>query len=238
VIFGNVNLGSLPGESRLTIGSPLVPQPVSIRLGQVEDLSIDCSQPISSLTAIEWKNVTKPSDVPAGVDDSIIAPSISSLKITGSKTPGIRGDFEANLETITSAKLSNISIAGLVNNATIHTRGDIGKVTVGGLIHSNIFAGTDARPDALTDFEANRTIQSLTIKELSGVTTQFVDSQIAASIINAIALRGVEGTSGDSPFGIVADKVGKYSRDGAHKLSKLGDPATLDKVGNYELLIL
>jgi peptidyl-prolyl cis-trans isomerase A (cyclophilin A) len=238
VTFGNVNLGSLPGESRLTIGSPLVPRPVSIRLGQVEDLSIDCSQPISSLIAIEWKDVTTPSDVPAGADDSIIAASISSLKIMGSKDGSIRGDFEANVETFSSAKLSNISIAGLVNNATIHTRGDIGKVTVGGLISSDIFAGTDARPDALTDFDTTRTIQSLTIKELSGVTTQFFDSQVAASIIHTVALRGVDGTSGDGPFGIVADEVGKYSRDGAHKLSKLGDPAILDKVGNYELLIL
>jgi peptidyl-prolyl cis-trans isomerase A (cyclophilin A) len=264
VIFGDVD-----GESRLTIGTPtsLPPaSPVSIKFGRVTDLTVESSQAIKSLQAIEWRDTE-------GADDSILAPSLSTLKITGDKKSSVAGNFEANLNVFGSSKVSNISVAGLVNNATIHatseiakisaggfagssifatklsnitvagavdtstirTSGDIGKITVGDLIESNIFAGTDGRPASLTDFDTIQTIQSLTIKGSDGT---FVDSQVAAAVINKISVRGVATASGDSDFGFVADKVGKYSRIGGDKLSKLDEPATKDEVGNYKLVIL
>jgi hypothetical protein len=137
--------------------------------------------------------------------------------------------------SIFATKLSNITVAGAVDTSTIRTSGDIGKITVGDLIESNIFAGTDGRPASLTDFDTIQTIQSLTIKGSDGT---FVDSQVAAAVINKISVRGVATASGDSDFGFVADKVGKYSRIGGDKLSKLDEPATKDEVGNYKLVIL
>jgi peptidyl-prolyl cis-trans isomerase A (cyclophilin A) len=235
VIFGDIS-----DDSHMTIGAPISQLPVSIRLGSVSDFSLEATQPIKLLKAVQWLDVTDPSDNPAGVDDLISVQSISSIKITGNKKAGIRGDFEANVETIASDKLSSLSVSGLVSNATIHTPGSIGKVVVGGLINSNIFAGTDERPDSLTDFETVQTIQSVTVKGVSGVTGTFVGSQVAASIISKISVRGVDATNATEDFGFVADEVGKYSRVGApKKFSKLDAPATLDPVGDkYKLLIL
>jgi hypothetical protein len=264
VIFGDV-----VGESRLTIGTPtsLPPaSPISIKLGRVTDFVIESAQSIKSLQAIEWRD-TK------GADDTVTMPSLSSLKITGDKKNEVGGDFEANLDVFTPAKVSSISVAGIVKNATIEaageiakiaadgiaasnilaaklstvsvsgavdsttirTSGDIGKVTVGGLINSNVFAGTDERPASLADFDTIQTIKSLTIKGTAGT---FVDSQVAAAVINTISVRGVDTASGDSDFGFVADEVGKYTRVGGDKLSKLSEPQIKDAVGNYKLVIL
>jgi hypothetical protein len=234
----SVIFGDLSGDSHMIIGAPIDQLPVSIQLGSVTDFSLESTQPIKLLKAVEWRDVTDPSDNPAGVDDVISAQSISSLKITGNKKAGIRGDFEANVEMISSAKFSSFSVAGLVNNATIHTQGSIGKIVVGGLINSNIFAGTDERPDSLTDFETIQSIQSLTIKDLPGVTNEFVNSQVAAANISKIKVRGVDTANATEDFGFVADTIGKYSRVGFPRLSKLDAPGTFDADGNYKVLIL
>lgn len=353
VIFGDFN--EIPGDTRLTIGTPLTNEQVTIKLGRVRDLTIESNQAIKSIQAIDWHDTLNPDNSILGSDDKISAPSIGSIKITGDKKTSIVGDFEANIQTYPGGKLPNITVAGsiigakinafgdigkikaaalddaeitttgkisnlsitgkidgstidangsiskitaaellnsevssdtgisnlsistdvtgstidlsgtlgkfksgtltdseiigdklsnivvakLVSDTTIRSRGDIGTVTVGGLIRSNVFAGVDERPDALTDFDSVQTIKSITVKGLSDVPNTFVDSQVAASNISKIVVRGgVDPTTGDSPFGFVADKVGKYSRTGGLKDSKLDDAATLDVTGDYQLLIL
>jgi hypothetical protein len=225
----NLTFADVSGDSRLTIGAPDSSQSVSIKLGRVADLIIESSQAIKSLQAIDWRDTT-------GANDTIAAPSLSSLKIQGSKT--VRGDFEADLETFTSARLGSITVAGLISNATIKAHGDIGAITAGGMVDSNVFAGTDERPDSLTDFDTIQTIQSVTIKGVSGVANAFVDSQVAAAVISKIVVRDVDGTSGDSDFGFVADKVANYTRIGEPRLKNLTEAGIEDELGKYKLLIL
>ena len=70
------------------------------------------------------------------------------------------------------------------------------------------------------------------------MTNTFVDSQVTAAVISKISVRGVDTASGDSAFGFVADKIGKYSRVDGPRFSNLTEPGTKDVAGNYQLLIL
>jgi hypothetical protein len=139
---------------------------------------------------------------------------------------------------ITAGSLTSLAITDLVDTSTIRTVGDIGRVTVGGMTKSSVFAGTDARPDDITDFDSIQKIGSFTIKATDGVTNIFAESQVAAATIGKIAVRNVDTASGTGVFGFVADKVSKYSRLTGPTLKNLDTAATLDAQDNYQLLIL
>ncbi len=225
-------LGNLVGDSTFTLGS-LLPDnatKATIKLGRVQDYSFESYQPIASLTAIEWLDV-------AGGDDTIDALSLDKLTITGAKG-GPRGDFEANVELAGATPLASLTVAGFLKNATVHTPGNIGKVTLGGIDHSSIFAGTDARPDELTDFTAERTIASFTIKGIVGVTDLFIDSQIAAQNLGTISVKGVDTDSGAGDFGFVAEAIKSYNRLGGAKGTMLEGPGVTDSEDSYLVRLL
>ena len=225
-------LGNLIGDSTFILGS-LLPDnatKATIKLGRVQDYSFESQQPIASLTAIEWLDV-------AGGDDTIDALSLDKLTITGAKG-GPRGDFEANIELSGVTPLAALTVAGFLKNSTVHTPGDIGKVTLGGIDHSSIFAGTTARPDDLTDFTDERTIANFTIKGIAGITDLFIDSQIAAQNIGTISVKGVDTDSGTGDFGFVADAIKSYNRLGGAKGAKLEGPGVTDRADDYLVQLL
>ena len=225
-------LGNLIGDSTFTLGS-LLPDnatKATLKFGRVQDYSFEGYQPIASLTAIEWLDV-------AGGDDTINALALDKLSITGAKG-GPRGDFEANIELSGVTPLAALTVAGFLKNSTVHTPGDIGKVTLGGIDHSSIFAGTDARPVELSDFIDERTIASFTIKGIAGVTDLFIDSQIAAQNIGTISVKGVDTDSGTGDFGFVADAIKSYNRLGGAKGSKLEEPGAVDRTDDYLVQLL
>jgi len=79
------------GEQTLYVGSfPKSGAKTTYRFGQVYDLSLVSAMPIKSITAVEWRDT-------GGAYDTISAPSLGSLKITGDKKRGIGGNFEASL---------------------------------------------------------------------------------------------------------------------------------------------
>ena len=225
-------LGNLIGDSTFILGS-LLPDnatKATIKLGRVQDYSFESQQPIASLTAIEWLDV-------AGGDDTIDALSLDKLTITGAKG-GPRGDFEANIELSGVTPLAALTVAGFLKNSTVHTPGDIGKITLGGIDHSSIFAGTTARPDDLTDFTDERTIANFTIKGITGITDLFIDSQIAAQNIGTISVKGVDTDSGTGDFGFVADAIKSYNRLGGAKGAKLEGPGVTDRADDYLVQLL
>jgi hypothetical protein len=228
-----VLLGDVGGDNLLSIGAflPLNAQKLSLTLGRATDLSIESSQAIGTFSAIDWRDTT-------GSDDSLLAPSIGTLKITGSKTPSVAGDFEANVTTYGEQALGSISVAGAIRNATIKTNGNIGAVNVGGMEHSNIFAGVSGRPNTLADFAEPHSIGSFTVHAIAGVANQFVDSQVAAAKISKIVVRGVEPDDSGTKFGFIADKVESYFREGFGHLSNLAAAKTADSSTDYELVIL
>jgi hypothetical protein len=224
----SLTLGDVSGDGSLVIGAFVSNNstPAKLKFGSVTNFSIESAQPIASLRAEKWLDT-------GGNDDTIVASSIGRLSIDG--------DFQANVRLLSDKKLGAVSVKGFLENATFQTLGDIAKITVGGVKNSNIFAGTDARPNGLDDFTSESSLGSFTVKGIAGQTDLFVDTQIAASKVGKIMLRGIAGDSGDSAFGVVTDQISRYQRIGTPSFSarKIADPGQLDVLGqNYSLTIL
>jgi hypothetical protein len=110
--------------------------------------------------------------------------------------------------------LRSFSVAGVVSDAVIQTNGNVGRVTLGAMERSSFFAGVDERPETAADFESRRTIESFRVRGVAGVSSAFVDSEVAAARFEEIRVRGVQPTSSDGEdFGFVADAVAEYNRD-------------------------
>jgi hypothetical protein len=225
-----LKLGDLTGESLLLIGQALPDNSLksTITLGTVTDYSIESSQPIASLTARFWH------DTAGTHKDSITAPSLGTLKVTG--------NFESDVTLTDETQRTTVLVTGLLHNSTITTAGNLGAVTVGGIDSANVFAGVSSRPDALEDFADARTIQSFTIAGIKGYTgSLFLNSQVAAQTIGAIKVKDVSAT-GAGDFGFVADVIKSYSRTGAplpaFTRTNLTSPQIVDDLGSYEVQIL
>jgi len=231
----SLTLGAVTGQSLFSIGTGLVDERVKATLsfGNVENLSIESSQPFAALTVAKWLD----SDAN---NDSIVAPSLGKLVVKGT------GNFEADL-TLTNAAvpLSSITVGGFLRNATIQTAGDIGAVKVGGIEQGNVFAGVTARPTALSSFAEPHKIASFTVTGGTGLSSPlFVDSQVAAQTIGTIAVKNVATTiaNGAGASGFVADVINSYARVGTATKTKLTAAAvtddTVDGTGGYSVTIL
>jgi cyclophilin family peptidyl-prolyl cis-trans isomerase len=259
--IGKFTAGKLDGATIITPGKldslaidDSVVNNSKIRIGSIgkviaakwsdSDLTADAA--LASLTVNgEMKNATIHANNIGKI--AVVTPPHSSVSLVGelidttiqadTSIGKIIADKLTNSQ-ITSGSLTSILVTDLVTTSTIHMTGDIGKITVGGMTKSSVFAGTDARPDDIADFDSIQKIGSFTIKAAKGITNTFAESQVAAATIGKITVRGVDTASGTGVFGFVADKVSKYARSGGPTLKKLDAAATLDSVGNYQLLIL
>lgn len=227
--------GDVTGNDRtLILGAfgTLNTSAATLNFGRVTDLNIESDQPIAALTAIDWRDTN-------GVENRIETPVLTKLNIKGNAAAGISGDFDADVNVLRTKAVSSFVVKGFLRDSTITTPGNVGAVRIGGMIDSSFFAGTTARPDSLDDFSAKRTITSFTIAGVTGSTIFFSDSQVAASTITTLVVKGIDGASGDSAFGFVADKVLSYSSvPGKAPRLNLTKPAITDVRGNYSLTIL
>lgn len=81
-----IALNDLLGNREITIGQPASPKTTcSLRFGRVNDLALTSQTPVRYLRATEWQT------------GLLEAPWISTMKITGSPSIGIAGDFGADL---------------------------------------------------------------------------------------------------------------------------------------------
>lgn len=95
----------------ITIGAPATPSTkTSFTFGRLADVTINSLTPIASLTASDWQDT----DLTV---DSITAPSMDKLTITGKDTEIVSGNFDANL-TLTTGNLGTVSIAGSILSDT------------------------------------------------------------------------------------------------------------------------
>lgn len=101
----------------------------SFQFERVADSSIETQSPISSLRASEWRSVD-------AAGETISAPSIGSIKISGDKRSGAAGDFEANLDLFApgpnSRALNSVSIAGGLFRSAWDLAGGAGNLSVKG----------------------------------------------------------------------------------------------------------
>ncbi|MCL2701054.1 MAG: hypothetical protein FWE88_05105 [Phycisphaerae bacterium] len=88
----NVTLRNVYGaEQRMVVGAfPKANEKVSFKFDRIYNLSIASEMPIKSITATEWRDT-------GGAYDTVTAPSLETLKITGDNKRFISGNFEASL---------------------------------------------------------------------------------------------------------------------------------------------
>ena len=222
----DLRLGNVSGGGTLSLGAfPLgkTGSSTQVSLRQVSDFSIDSLAPISSITATQWLD-------PSG-GSLIEAPALGSLTIT-------KGDFEADIYLTSGATLDSLKVAGFVRESLVRTSGNIGTIDVGGLDQADIYAGVNSRPQSAADFVARTTIDSLIVRGVAGSSKAFIDSNVAAAEIGSVDLLKIDGASGTGAFGIVADAIKSYNRNGVFAVGDEEGPATLDVIGHYRLRIL
>lgn len=229
----SLSLGDILGQATMLIGSfpPDNTTQTTLKFGRVQDLTLESSMPIASLTAIEWR------DTPGTEKDFLTALGLGTLKIAGG--PGVRGDFEANVTIHSDEPVKSISVTGFLRNSTIQSSSSIGTVTLGGMDSSNLFLGVDEMPDAADDFVDALTLSRFTIKGIKGFTGDlFIDSNVAAATLGTIRVKDVATTSGDDSFGFVADAIKSYNRAGIKTASKTSTLGILEERDNYRVQAL
>jgi hypothetical protein len=200
----------------------------------VKDFSIESLVSIRSIRAFQWLET-------GGDASSITAPTLGSLLITGragDAATAIRGDFEADVSLRGSTSLGLVQIAGFLRNASIVTTGNVGRVSVGGIEHSNIFVGVTERPDARADFAHPHSLGAFVVHSVAGSAASFIDSDVAAARIGTVFVRGIDEDSRDTRFGIVADAIQSYNRSNVFIAKARSHRQAFDRLGNYSVLVL
>lgn len=221
--FGNVE----GNERTMILGAlgALNKTPAKLTFGNVTDLNLESDQPIAAINAASWTNTDN------SERNRILTPTLTRLNVAG--------DFETDVDIFRSTALSAFTVKGFLRDATITTPGNVGTVSLGGMIDSNFFVGTDARPDSLDDFTTKRTISKFSILGVAGASTGLFDnSQVSASTIAAIVVKGIAGANAGAPFGFVADKVLSYSVNGKAPLLNLTAPGVFGEDGDYSVTVL
>lgn len=152
----------------ISIGASADPKiALAFTAGRVSDTAIASGLPIKSLTAFEWLDSAAP--------ETIAAPRIDALKITGDKkTPGVTGRFEANLQLTGSADplkltLGTTTITGAVDGGW-NVTGKAGKISAASFdsgwlaVFSNTVAGITASTGSLSGSIDALSIAAISVK--------------------------------------------------------------------------
>jgi cyclophilin family peptidyl-prolyl cis-trans isomerase len=228
-----LTLGDVRGQATMLIGAfpPDNTTKTTLKLGSVQDLSLESAMPIALLSATEWR------DTEGTPNDYITTIGLETLKITGAKA--VRGDFQADITNNDSTAIKSISIAGFLSNSTIRTFGDITTVNLGGMDSSKLLLGVGGRPAGASDFGDALTLKTFTIKGIKGYTGDlFIDSQVAAANLGTVTGINVATASGSGDFGFVADEITRYNRAGFKTASKVTLPTVIEDQGNYKVQVL
>ena len=136
------------------------------------------------------------------------AAAVKSGKIAGDRRQGIRGDFEFADLILTGqgvdpgkAALGSLSIAGAADDLVVEVMGNVGKVSAGAFVYSDLLLGcTDLTGDA-SDFDdgfggtRQFHLKSLTLKGLRGAPgdplVYFQDSGVGAWRIGSVKVAKV-----------------------------------------------
>lgn len=229
----------------LDVGNPIDPlkDKVTLILGQVSDLMIDSGTGIAKLTASDWQNID---DI---ANDSITAPWLGALSVTGRKAKGIipalAGVFEANV-VLTGANapkgisLGSVSIAGTVNQSLWTIAGNVGSVTAGFFIDSAIDMGRENNQN-----NAKYNLKSFTLKGAKNSSAAmfqrsrlYLTGTLASATLGRVDVtQNVTDPTADKQLGLTADRITKLSllipgqnNDKAFKLKQLDIAADLNDV--------
>jgi hypothetical protein len=131
--LGRLSLDGLTGGTIHIGGLPTARTGPALTVGQVVDGSVVSTMPITSITAKRWLDGD-------GAPDTITAPRLGTLSITGDALHKLAGDFAAGLvlsglgETTYTKTLTTATIRGSAAPALWDVSGKVGAVTVGGAV--------------------------------------------------------------------------------------------------------
>jgi hypothetical protein len=203
IAVGDVTNGA---DVELLGPAPSAKSATQISAGAIGDgTDIHLAAPLGSLTAVAVGKGT------------IEAPSVGSIIVKGqraSKTkPFVTGNFESNLTVAgagqASAKvpaLKSLRVAGNVTGAIIEvgggsgTFGDVGSVSVGSFVNSDLFAGYSGLADGSGTFNLPSTVRSFAV---TGTTNAFASSYVIASNIKSVSLASAQTENGGTADGFV-----------------------------------
>ncbi|MAE65710.1 MAG: hypothetical protein CMJ18_15685 [Phycisphaeraceae bacterium] len=177
---------------------------LSFTFDTVADLDIESGMAIKRVRVDQWADA-------AGASDRIVAPSVDQLSA--------KHDFGADVEVTdvaTKRALGRMKVGGWLDGAQVRSAGRIGSVTVGGMRHSSIMAGvdTDGLPDGASDFQAQTTIDRLTVKGFRKTGgAAFIDSDVAAWSIRSARIKDISGNNGGNPFGLALNNYKRMKVD-------------------------
>ena len=174
-----LTLASMTGPATIRLGGAAdVKNSAKMTFGQVADVSIDSRMPIASITAKEWREID-------GLPDTLSAPRLGALTISGDAKLTLAGDFEAGLtlsgagETSTSKTLGSVTIKGAAAPAIWDVKGKVGAVAIVGAV------GAAGQPWVLKNAT---NVASLTLGAV-------VEADVSAAVLGAIkAVRWLDGS--------------------------------------------
>ena len=141
-----LDLGNFTGTGTLSVGAAsfVSKQPVTLRLnaGTMQNVSLTSAIPITNMTVVNWLNTNS-------TTETVTAPYIETLNVTGNTGAAIAGDFQAGITTAgphgvhtNSPTLNSVTIAGSLSGSTWAVTGQIGNVNVKGSVTNSTIAGT------------------------------------------------------------------------------------------------
>ena len=199
--LGTLTLDDVADGHVIDIGpSDVATATVGMTFDLVRDLSIYSQTPIRSISAKEWLD--------SGADDLVSAPSVGTLTISGDKTRGRAGDFQAGLLLSGNANplvptLGSVVIAGGVGVADWDIAGRAGSISIAGAVTDLYLHGSGDGLTGLSSFSAGH-VASL-VAEIAGPIGTLKAKSLAAGSIHADSLTSLNITGNGQPGNFGAD---------------------------------
>jgi RHS repeat-associated protein len=204
--------GAFDANLSLTSGS------LSATIGSITGGAWNVGGSVRSLTtgtiASGWAGVVTgnvgPITVRGDLDGSLTAPSIKSLRVTGSVNGSTLTLTGSNATLGRLAALGSFTVTGNVSRSNISAAGNVGPVSVGGMSGSTLFAGITSGITGLpttSDFTGTASIVSFSVAGKA----PFANSDVAAEAIGAVTLRNVTASNGGTPFGVATKSLRSFA---------------------------
>jgi RHS repeat-associated protein len=190
-----------------------------LTLGDVTNATVSVSGESGAIKAKRW------------LDGSIQAARVASTTMTGVlaslKTPGISGDFAADVTVTGTGKTTlTMAVAGWLDGAAIASpNGPLGSIALGGIRNSAITAGDDTTQTLLS---------GLTVKGIKGQAFSFINSNVSAWALGTISVKGVQTGNGSQAHGITGHRITtSYTRDGKRLAGPTVGPKVIEQVDDF-----
>ncbi|MFG0251501.1 MAG: CARDB domain-containing protein, partial [Phycisphaerales bacterium JB038] len=151
------------------------------------------------------------------VNGDFSALSVAKLDIRGHLTgANLRLNPTVDGPTTSTTVLGNLKVTGWLDDSQVRAFGDIGKVTLGGMRDSNLFAGVRNYVTGLVsnagEFSHESSIAGVAIKGIAGSDHSYLNSNIAAHLLSKVQVRNCQTNNGGTSFGIAARILSRFQR--------------------------